>query len=91
MFDDHYKDSIRLLSTGCSLEGFNTKQNKKLVVKATNFQLILGQLYKIWPHEILYCCDLEHERLMVLNEEHASVAQGHYVWKTTLHKILQAG
>ena len=47
MFDDHYKYSIRLLRTGCSLEGFNTKQNKKLVVKAINFQLILGQLYKI--------------------------------------------
>ena len=40
--------------------------------------------------EILRHYVLEHERTMVLNEEHDGVAGGHYVGKATVRNILQA-
>ena len=65
-------------------------QKKKLVVQASNFQLIAGQLHEMGPDEILHCHVLEHERPMILNKVHAGVAGGHYARKDIVHKILQA-
>ena len=65
-------------------------QKKQLVVRAVEFQLIVGQLYKMGPDEIPRRCVMEHERLMILNEAHASVAGGHYAGKPIVQKILQA-
>ena len=42
------------------------------------------------PDEILHRCILEHERLMILKEAHASVMGGHYGGKYTVQKISQA-
>ena len=66
-------------------------QKKQLVVRAVEFQLIVGQLYKMGPDEIPRRCVMEHERLMILNEAHASVAGGHYARKYAVCKIFQAG
>ena len=91
MFDDHYRDIIQFLSTRYAPKWFSITQKKQLVVQATNFQLIAGQLYKMGPDEILCHCVLEHEWPMTLNEVHAGVAGGHYAGKAILRKILQAG
>ena len=56
-------------------------KKKQLIVKVIDFQLIVAQLYKMGPNEILRRCVLEHEKPMVLNEEHFSVIGGQHVGK----------
>ena len=51
--DDHYAPIIQFFSTGVAPADMSTSQKKQLVVKASNFQLIAGQLYKLGPDEIL--------------------------------------
>ena len=51
--DDYYDQIIEFLVTRVTSEYFSTSQKKQLVVKASNFQLIIGQLYKLGPDEIL--------------------------------------
>ena len=60
-------------------------------MRATQFQLIAGQLYKMGSDEILHHYILEHERLMILIEMHVGVAEGHYAGKYIVQKILQEG
>ena len=68
-----------------------TQQKKQLVVKAADFTLIAGQLYKMGLDEILCRCVLEHEKPLILAEAHAGVEGGHYVGKSIAQKILTAG
>ena len=67
-----------------------TQQKKQLVVRAAEFTLIAGQLYKMGPDEIMRRCVLEHDKPLILAEAHAGAAGGHYVGKATAHKILTA-
>ena len=90
MFDDQYKYIIHFMSTGFAQIEFTTTQKKQLVVRATDFQLIVEHLYKLVLDEILRRCVLEHEHPMILSEENAGVAGGHYAGKATVRKILQA-
>lgn len=62
-----------------------------MVVKAADYQLIAGQLYKLGPDEILRRCVVEHERPFILAEAHGGVAGGNYAGKATAQKILRAG
>jgi hypothetical protein len=66
-------------------------QNKQLVVHAVEFQLIVGQLYKMEPYEILRRCVMESERPLVIVEAHEGITVGHYVGKETTQKVLRAG
>ena len=50
---DHYAPIIQFLSTGVAPADMSISQKKKLVIKASNFQLIAGQLYKLGLDEIL--------------------------------------
>ena len=68
-----------------------TQQKKQLVVRAADFTLIAGQLYKMGPDEILHRCILEHEKPLILAEAHSRAAGGHYAGKATVQKILTAG
>ena len=77
--------------TGTAPEGFTTQQKKQLVVKAADFTLITGQLYKLGPDEILQRYVLEHERKPILAEAHAGIAGWHYARKPTAQKILTIG
>ena len=70
---------------------FSKQQKKQLVVKAADFTLIVGQLYKLGPDEILRRYVLEHERQQILAEAHAGIVGGHYAGKPTAQKILTAG
>ena len=62
MIDDHYRDIVHLLNIGYALEGFSRAQKNQLIVKVADFQLVVGQLYNMGPHEILCHYVLEHER-----------------------------
>ena len=89
--DDYFKDIIEFLTMGTAPTEYSEKQKKQLVVKVADFTLIAGKLYKLGPYEILRRYVLEHERTMILDEAHASIAGGHYSGKPTAHKILTAG
>ena len=81
--DDYFRDIIEFLMTGTAPVEFTKQQKKQLVLKATNFTLIAGQLYKLGPDEILRRYVLEHERQQILTEAHAGIAGGHYVGNPT--------
>ena len=91
MADDHYAPIIQFLEMGVALEEISMSQKKQLVVKASNFQLITGHLYKMGPDEILWRCVLLHEQEKTLEEPHASIAGGHYGGQGTTQKVLPAG
>ena len=54
-----------------------------------DFMLIVGQLYKLGPHEILCRCVLEHDRTWIMSEAHGGVTRGLHAGKEILCKILQ--
>jgi hypothetical protein len=60
---------------------YNTTQKKNLVVRAADYQLIVGHLYKMGIDNILRRYVLEHERPRVLAEAHEGIAGGHYFGK----------
>jgi hypothetical protein len=66
-------------------------QKKQIVVKATKYQLITINLYKLGVDGILRRCILEHERPMILVEVHDGIVGGHYERNERTHKILHAG
>ena len=53
------------------------------MVRAADFNLIAGQLYKMGPDEILRKCVLEHEKPQILAEAHSGAVGGHYAGKAT--------
>jgi len=70
-----------------------------LVVKATYYQLIERNIYKLGVYGIQWHYVIEHERLMILEEVHEGITGGRYVgkvitqnishtklWQPTLHK-----
>ena len=67
------------------------QQKKQLVVHATDFTLIAGQLYKLGSYEILCRYVLEHEQRTILEEAHAGIVGGHYAGKATVQKVLIVG
>jgi hypothetical protein len=66
---------------------FNTAPKKNLIVIATNYQLIAGNLYKMGVDNILRRCVLEHERPRILVEAHEGIVERHYAGKDTMHKV----
>jgi hypothetical protein len=76
------------LSTGFSPKEFNTVQKKNLVVRAADYQLIAGHLYKLGADNILRRCVMEHERPIILAEAHEGIVGGHYAGKAIAQKIL---
>ena len=62
-----------------------------MVVHATDYQLIVRQLYKLGLDNILRRCVLNHERQDILWECHNGFAGGHVGGKATAQKVLQVG
>jgi hypothetical protein len=58
---------------------YTITQKKQLVVRTADFSLIVGQLYKMGPDEILRRCVMEAERPLILAEAHEGIAGGHYI------------
>ena len=76
--DNYFVDIIKFITIGTAPTEYSTKKNKQLVVKVANFIIIVGQLYKLGPDEILRRYVLPHERSIILEEAHAGIAGGHY-------------
>jgi hypothetical protein len=89
--DDHFAEIVQFLSTRMTPSEYTIPQKKQLVVCATDFSLIAGQLYKMGPDEILRRCVMEAERPLILVEAHEGIARGHYAGKATAQKVLRAG
>jgi hypothetical protein len=89
-FDDHFIEIVQFLSIGMTPHEYTVIQKKQLVVRAANFQLIAGQLYKMGPDEILRRCVMESERPLILAEENEGIAGSHYARKETIEKVLRA-
>jgi hypothetical protein len=79
------------LITGNAPKEFNTAQKKNMVVRAGEYQLIAGHLYKMGANNILRRCVLEHENPRIFAEAHEGIAGGHYARKYTMHKVLCVG
>jgi hypothetical protein len=79
------------LSIGTALQEYTIVQKKNLVVRATEYQLIAGHLYKMGADNILRRYVLEHERPRILSEAHGELVGGHYAGKATAQKVLRAG
>jgi hypothetical protein len=89
--DDHFAKIVYFLSIGITPREYTVIQKKQLVVRAADFSLIAGQLYKMGPDEILRICVMEVERPLILAEAHEGITRGNYIGKTTMHKVLRAG
>ena len=63
---------------------------KNMVVRAAEYQLIAGHLYKMGEDNILRRCVLEHEQPRILAEAHEGISRGHYAIKYTTQKVLRA-
>jgi hypothetical protein len=61
------------------------------VVRAIDYQLIVGHLYKLGVDNILRRCVMEHEHPIILVEAHEGIDGGHYARKATAQKIVRVG
>jgi hypothetical protein len=89
--DEYFKDIIQYLRTGTTPQEFNTAQKKNLVVRAADYQLIAGHLYKMGADSILRRCVIEHERPRILAKGHEGIVGGHYAGKSTTQKVFLIG
>jgi len=89
--DDHFADIVQFLSIGMVPSEYTIPQKKHLVVSATNFSLIVGQLYKTGPDEILRRCVIKAECPLILTEAHEGIPGGHSVGRETTQKVLRVG
>jgi hypothetical protein len=79
------------MSTGMAPSEYTITQKKQLVVRVADFSLIVGQLYKMGPDEILMRCVMETERPLILTKAHEGIVGGHYARKEIVQKVLRAG
>jgi hypothetical protein len=77
--------------TGMAPREYTITQKKQLVVHVADFSLIVGQLYKMGPDDIMRRCVMEAERPLILAEAHEGIVGGHYAGKETTQKVLRAG
>ena len=89
--DDYYDQIIQFLATGVAPADFSTIQKKRLVVKASNFQLLAQKLYKLGPDEILRRCVLPHEQGKILEKAHVGITGEHYGERAMTRKVLHVG
>jgi hypothetical protein len=59
-------------------------EKKNLVVRATDYQFIVGHLYKMGIDNILRRYILDHEQLIILVEAHKGISRGNYAGKDTM-------
>jgi hypothetical protein len=88
--DDHFVEIVQFPSTGMAPSEYTITQKKQLVLCTAYFSLIVGQLYKMGPDEILRRCVMEEERKLILAEAHEGIAGGDYVGKATSQKVVRA-
>jgi hypothetical protein len=79
---EYLEDIEVFLSIGASPETYSATQKCHMVVRAIDYQLIVGQLYKLGLDCIVKRCVLDHERKDILWEFQKRVAEGHVGGKT---------
>jgi len=75
--DKHFVDIIHFLTIGTAPEGYTSQQKRELLVCATNFYVIIVNLYKMGSDEIIRRYVLDFEQGSILVEAHGGVARGH--------------
>ena len=91
MMDEHnheFNSIIHFLGIGYAPEGMPTNQKKHLVVRAADYTLIMGHLYKLATDKVLRHCFFDYEQPWVMSEAYAGVTGEHYVGKATVRNIL---
>jgi hypothetical protein len=79
---DQLAEIAAYLTTGQASEGYTQTQRRQLVTHNTNYQLIVGHMYKLGMRmESCSRCILEHECDMILYEAHEGIAGGHNTQK----------
>jgi hypothetical protein len=53
MIDDYFADIVQFLSTGVAPPDFTVAQKKQSIIKAIDYRLIVGNLYKLGTYCIL--------------------------------------
>jgi hypothetical protein len=81
---------MEFLMTSQDPTGYTLAQRRQLVTRSAEYQLIVGQLYKMGADGILRRCAIECERNSILYETHEGIVGGHNVGKATVHKVLCA-
>jgi hypothetical protein len=71
--DEYFIDIIQYLSTGTAPQDYSTVHNKNLVVHAADYQLIVGQLYKMSTDRSLQRYMLENKIPRVLEKSHMGI------------------
>jgi hypothetical protein len=71
--DKYFVDIIEFFITRFSPKKFNIKENKNMMEIATDYQLIAGHLCKLCVENILRRCVMEHERTIILEDEHEGI------------------
>ena len=79
------------MSIGFSPKEYTTGHKNNLVVRAADYQLIVGHLHKLCVDNILRRCVIEHEHPIILERTHEGIVGGHYAGKTTAQNILFVG
>ena len=89
--DGHFEDIIHFLTIGTAPEGYTVQQRKELVVRTTNFSVIVGNMYKMGSNEILRWYVPEFERSSILTDSHGGTARGNYAGRATAQNIIRTG
>ena len=72
--NEYFFDIIEYLRTGVAPQDFSTPEKKNMVVRAADYKLIAGNLYKMGAYNILRRCVIEHERPRNLAQDHEGMA-----------------
>jgi hypothetical protein len=88
---EYLEDIEIFLSTGACSKTYSATWKLHMVVRALDYQLIIGKLYKLRLENILRSCVLDHERQDILWECHSGIVGGHIGGKTTTQTFLQVG
>jgi hypothetical protein len=89
--DDHFVEIVQFLSIGMETSEYTNPHKKQLVMRVADFSLIVGQLYKMGPNEILRRCVMGAEKPLILTKSHEGITRGHYVGKEIAQNVLRDG
>jgi len=89
--DEHFVNIIYFLTIRVAPTKYTIRHKKELVVRAANFSLINGHMYKMGSDEIFHRYVPEHERYNILVEVHGGAMGGNYIGKEIVQKVLRVG
>ena len=88
---DWYEDVIYYLQNMKSPKKLTDNQKRSLKLHAIRYVIVQGQLWWRNMEGIPLKCVDEIESKRILSDIHEGVCGGHYMAKTTAHKVLRAG